>query len=119
MTLVRPAFVAEIFGRERYGTIAGALAAFVTIATAAAPLSAGAAYDFFGAYDPLLWTFAALSVMSSALALLVRAETDVPTPVPDGAADRREGPAPASATSADAHPALVGLGATHQGDSGR
>ena len=74
VTLVRPAFVADIYGRERYGTIAGALAAFVTIATAAAPLSAGAAYDFFGAYDPLLWSFAALSVVSAGLALLVRSE---------------------------------------------
>lgn len=75
VTLVRPAFVADIYGRERYGTIAGALAAFVTIATAAAPLSGGVAYDLFGAYDPLLWTFAVLSVLSSGLVLLVRAES--------------------------------------------
>ena len=74
VTLVRPAFVADIYGRERYGTIAGALAAFVTIATAAAPLSGGAAYDFFGAYDPLLWTFSTLSVLSAGVVLLVREE---------------------------------------------
>jgi MFS family permease len=86
VTLVRPAFVADIYGRERYGTIAGALAAFVTIATAAAPLSAGAAYDFFGAYDPLLWTFATLSVVSSGLALLVRAESGATATEPTPAA---------------------------------
>ena len=70
MTLVRPAFVADIYGRERYGTIAGALAAFVVIATA--PLSGGMAYDLFGAYEPLHWTFAVLSVVSAGLVLLVR-----------------------------------------------
>ena len=72
VTLVRPAFVADIYGRERYGTIAGALAAFVMIATATAPLSGGMAYDLFAAYEPLLWTFAALSVVSAGLVLLVR-----------------------------------------------
>lgn len=85
VTLVRPAFVADIYGRERYGTIAGALAAFVTIATAAAPLSGGAAYDFFGAYDPLLWTFAALSAVSSGLVLLVKAEAAAPASQPSPA----------------------------------
>jgi MFS family permease len=84
VTLVRPAFVADIYGRERYGTIAGALAAFVTVATAAAPLSGGAAYDVFGGYDPLLWMFAALSAMASGLVLLVRVETT------GGSADRDE-----------------------------
>ncbi len=84
VTLVRPAFVADIYGRERYGTIAGALAGFVMIATAAAPFSGGAAYDFFGAYDPLIWMFVALSVVSAGLVLLVRAET-TPAPVPAAA----------------------------------
>jgi MFS family permease len=87
VTLVRPAFVADIYGRERYGTTAGALAAFVTIATAAAPLSGGAAYDFFGAYDPLLWSFAVLSAVSSGLVLLVRAETGLPAPSDGGSGD--------------------------------
>jgi MFS family permease len=83
VTLVRPAFVADIYGRERYGTIAGALAAFVMIATAAAPLSGGVAYDFFGEYNPLLWMFAGLSMLASGLVLLVRAETPAaPLPSP-------------------------------------
>jgi len=38
----------------------GALAAFVMIATASAPISDGAAYDLFGGYDPLFWSFAVL-----------------------------------------------------------
>jgi MFS family permease len=90
VTLVRPAFVAEIYGRERYGTIAGALAAFVTVATAAAPLSGGAAYDAFGGYEPLFWTFAALSVMSAGLVLLVRAETGPSSASHGGTADDTE-----------------------------
>jgi MFS family permease len=90
VTLVRPAFVADVYGRERYGTIAGALAAFVTVATAAAPLSGGAAYDLFGAYDPLLWTFAALSAVSSALVLLVRPEIGLSTIASVGTADGDE-----------------------------
>jgi MFS family permease len=116
VTLVRPAFVADIYGRERYGTIAGALAAFVTVATAAAPLSAGVAYDFFGAYDLLLWTFAALSVLSSALALLVRAETDGSPLVPTESADRSDGAAPSASTSSGGQPVHASLGGTHQGD---
>jgi MFS family permease len=118
VTLVRPAFVADIYGRERYGTIAGALAAFVTISTAAAPFSAGAAYDFFGAYDPLLWTFAALSVLSSALALRVRAETDVPSTDSDGSGDASS-EATASAPPSGVRPAIAGVSGGYQGDARR
>ena len=81
VTLVRPAFVADIYGRERYGTIAGALAAFVMVATALAPISGGAAYDFFGEYDPLFWLFVVLSVVSAGLVLLVRAEAPASVPL--------------------------------------
>ncbi len=75
VTLVRPSFVADIYGRERYGTIAGALAAFVMTATALAPISAGAAYDAFGGYDPLFWTLLVLSAVSAGVVLLVREDT--------------------------------------------
>ena len=63
-------------------TIVGALAGFVMTATALAPISAGAAYDLFGAYDPLFWTFAALSAVSSGLVLLVRAPSASIQPAP-------------------------------------
>jgi MFS family permease len=82
VTLVRPAFVADIYGRERYGTIAGALAAFVMVATALAPISGGAAYDFFGEYDPLFWSFVILSVVAAGLVLLVQAEAPTAMPSP-------------------------------------
>jgi MFS family permease len=65
-TLIRPAYVASLYGRERYASIAGALAAFVIGATALAPISLGAAYDALGDYDPLLW----LLLVCSALAAL-------------------------------------------------
>ena len=42
MTLVRPALVADLYGRAHYASIAGVLAFSVTIAQAAAPLGAGA-----------------------------------------------------------------------------
>ena len=72
VTLVRPSFVAEIYGRERYGTISGALAGFVMTATALAPIGAGSAYDLFGGYGPLLWTFSVLSALAAGVVLLVR-----------------------------------------------
>ena len=70
-TLVRPAYVATLYGRERYATIAGALAAFVTAANALAPISGGAAHDLFGSYEPLLWAFVGLSAIAAGAALLV------------------------------------------------
>lgn len=82
VTLVRPAFVADIYGRERYGTIAGALAAFVMVATALAPISGGAAYDLFGEYDPLFWSFVVLSAVAAGLVLLVRGEAPASEPLP-------------------------------------
>jgi MFS family permease len=71
-TLVRPAFVAELYGRARYASIAGALAAFVTVGTALAPISAGVAYDLLGSYDPLLWAFVLVSAVPAGAVLLVR-----------------------------------------------
>lgn len=62
LTLIRPAYVASLYGRSRYGSIAGALAAVVIAATAFAPISAGAAHDLLGSYDPLLWPFVVLLV---------------------------------------------------------
>ena len=72
VTLIRPSYVASLYGRARYASIAGALAAFVIVATALAPISAGAAHDALGTYDPLLWAFVALSAVAAAAVLLVR-----------------------------------------------
>ena len=72
LTLMRPAVVVHLYGRERYATMAGALAAFVMGATALAPISAGAAYDLLHSYDPLFWTFVALSAVPVGAVLLAR-----------------------------------------------
>ena len=71
-TLVRPAYVASLFGRERYASIAGVLALFVTGANALAPISGGAAHDLLGSYDPLFWLFVILSSIAAGTVLLVR-----------------------------------------------
>jgi len=84
-TLVRPAFVADLYGRERYATIAGALAGFVASATALAPISGGVAYDLLGSYDPLFWSFVLLSAISAGVVLLVRQAAPVPEPLPSTA----------------------------------
>jgi MFS family permease len=90
-TLVRPAYVASLYGRERYASIAGALAAFVTGANALAPISGGAAHDMLDSYEPLLWAFVALSAVAAGAALLVRrgpASVEQPlTPLAGPAAD--------------------------------
>jgi MFS family permease len=74
MSLLRPLFVASLYGRDRFGSISGALAAFVTASTAIAPLGAGVAYDLMGSYDPLFWAFVLLSIVSAGVILLVRAD---------------------------------------------
>jgi MFS family permease len=68
-TLVRPAFVARLYGRVQYAGIAGVLAFATTLAQAAVPLAAGAAYDRLGSYDPVIWVFVLVSSLA-ALALL-------------------------------------------------
>ena len=72
LTLIRPSLVVELYGRARYATIAGALAAFVIGATALAPISAGVAYDLLHSYDPLFWAFVALSAIPVGAVLLAR-----------------------------------------------
>jgi MFS family permease len=72
LTLMRPAVVVHLYGRERYATMAGALAAFVLVATALAPISAGVAYDVFHNYDPLFWAFVVLSAVPAGAVLLAR-----------------------------------------------
>ena len=72
LTLVRPAFVADLYGRTHYASIAGVLAFAVNLAQAAAPVGAGAAYDLFGGYIPILWFSVAVSVLGSLSVLPAR-----------------------------------------------
>jgi cyanate permease len=72
LTLIRPSVVVALYGRARYATMAGALAAFVLGATALAPISAGAAFDLMHSYDPLFWLFVLLSAIPVGAVLLAR-----------------------------------------------
>jgi MFS family permease len=79
MSLIRPGFIVDLYGRERYATIAGAVATFVMAATALAPIGAGAFYDLLGSYDPLFWSFVALSTISAGVVLMIRFDREAVT----------------------------------------
>jgi len=93
-TLIRPAYVATLYGRARYASIAGVLAAFVTAANALAPISGGIAHDLFGSYDPLFWSFVVLSIVPVIAVLRARHDAPAREPQPSPA----PGPAAESAT---------------------
>jgi hypothetical protein len=78
MTLVRPALVAELYGRTHYASIAGVLAFAATLAQAAAPVGAGVAFDAFGGYEQILWGLVAISALA-AVALLPARSAPAPT----------------------------------------
>jgi len=63
-TLVRPALLADLYGRAQYASIAGVLQFAVSLAQAAAPVGAGIAYDLSGSYEPVFWTLAAISAVA-------------------------------------------------------
>jgi MFS family permease len=68
-TLARPALLADLYGVARYASIAGVLQFTISLAQAAAPVGAGAAYDWLGSYEPILWTLTLVSALA-VLALL-------------------------------------------------
>jgi cyanate permease len=74
MTLIRPAFVAELYGRAHYASIAGVLAFAATLAQAAAPVGASVAFDAFGGYDPILWGLVVVTAIASVALLPARHE---------------------------------------------
>ncbi len=72
MTIARGAIPAEIYGRERYGAVNGALSAPVLASRACGPLFASLIWSATGGYDAVLWVlsaFGALSVVSFYLAI--------------------------------------------------
>jgi MFS family permease len=74
MTIVRGAIAAELFGREAYGAINGAMAAPVVVAKAAGPLIAAVLFTTLGGYDATLTVLITVGALSTAVfALSARA----------------------------------------------
>jgi MFS family permease len=63
-TLIRPALVADLYGPARYASIAGVLQFALSLAQAAAPFGAGAAYDALRSYEPIFWGLTLLSALA-------------------------------------------------------
>jgi MFS family permease len=70
MTIVRGVIPAELFGRDAYGAINGAMAAPVTVAKAAGPLVAALLFVALGGYDGTLWVLIAIGAVSTAVFVL-------------------------------------------------
>lgn len=64
MTIARGTIPAELFGREHYGTVAGALSAPVITSRALGPIVASFIWSVAGGYDAVLWALAALGLVS-------------------------------------------------------
>jgi MFS family permease len=64
MTIVRGALPADLFGREGYGGIAGAMSTPAMLARAIAPFAAAFAWTLFGGYGPVLWVLIGIGVGS-------------------------------------------------------
>jgi MFS family permease len=75
-TLVRPALLAELYGRAEYASIAGVLQFAISLAQAAAPVGVGIAYDLSGSYEPVFWALAVISALAVVAVLPARREPD-------------------------------------------
>ena len=64
MTITRGIIPAEIYGRERYGAVNGALAAPVLASRSLGPLAAAFIWSAAGGYDAVIWTLAAVALVS-------------------------------------------------------
>jgi predicted MFS family arabinose efflux permease len=70
MTIVRGIIPAELFGRERYGAVNGALAAPVLASRALGPLAAAVIWSAAGGYEAVIWTLAVVGLLSAVSFLL-------------------------------------------------
>ncbi|SCF04420.1 Predicted arabinose efflux permease, MFS family [Micromonospora coriariae] len=78
-SLATPALLADRYGTTAYATIAGRLAAPVTIAKATAPLAAAVLLHTAGGYTPLLTAVATCCALA-AIGMTTRARTPAPQP---------------------------------------
>ena len=78
MTITRGIIPIEIFGRERYGAVNGALATPVAAARAGGPFVAAIVWSASGGYTVVLWTIAGIGVLSLATFGLALADRSRP-----------------------------------------
>jgi MFS family permease len=64
MTIVRGALPADLFGRDGYGGIAGAMTTPAMLARAIAPWAAASAFIGFGGYAPVIWVLVGIGCAS-------------------------------------------------------
>jgi MFS family permease len=64
MTIVRAVMPAELFGRESYGAINGALSAPVILSRAVAPIAASLLWSASGNYGAVIWALVGLSLIA-------------------------------------------------------
>lgn len=67
MTIVRSVAVVELFGREQYAQVSGALAAPATLARAGAPFLASLVLGWAGGYDAVLLGLVGVAVLAAVL----------------------------------------------------
>lgn len=72
ITPARAALVAELYGSANYGSIAGMLALWVTVARALGPFVAGLIFGAYGSYTPVFWILLIASALASLAALRIR-----------------------------------------------
>lgn len=73
VTLIRPGTLIALYGSAHFGAINGWQNLVLALGRAAAPVAAGAAYMLAGDYVPVIWTLAALSLISAVAMLRVSA----------------------------------------------
>ena len=66
MTIARGVIPVELFGRERYGAVNGALSTPVVASRALGPFIVAVIWSASGGYDTVLWALAAIGVLSIA-----------------------------------------------------
>lgn len=75
ITLIRPGLLADLYGRQHFGTINGAQTMIVAAARALAPVATGAAYTLAGGYPPVIWGLAGITILSAAAMMKVPSHT--------------------------------------------
>ena len=76
MTLVRPSFLAELYGSAHYGQISSIQSALLTPLTTLAPVGAGWLFDRFQNYQAMLWISLCFLIAATLTLLLIQPSKD-------------------------------------------